>query len=164
MRVLPLAEADRPWVAETCGRYFGGDTVAARGRLHRPSGLPGLVAWDGGVRVGALCYCEEPGGAEVVLLAAEPPGHGAGTALLEALAALGRERGWARLRLMVSNDNTAGLRFYQRRDWDLVALHAGEVERDRRLKPGIPERGLDGIAVKHLLELQRVLAPAGEAG
>ncbi len=74
------------------------------------------------------------------------------------------ERGWVRLWLVVTNDNTPALRFYQGRGWDLVALHAGEAERDRRLKPEIPERGRDGIPIRHLLELRRVLNPAAEAG
>jgi GNAT superfamily N-acetyltransferase len=162
VEVRPLADEDRPWVAEVCRRRFGAETVAARGRLHRPAGLPGLVAWEQGRRAGALCFCEEPGGAELVLLVGEPPGRGAGSALLEALAALGMERGWPRLRLLVTNDNTVALRFYQRRGWELVALHAGEVDRDRELKPEIPERGLDGIPIRHLLELHRGLSPAGE--
>jgi len=159
-----LAEDDRPWVAEACRRDFGGETVVACGRVHHPAQLPGLVAWEAGRRAGALSFREEPGGAEVVLLVGEPPGRGAGSRLLDGLCALGAERGWARLRLLVANDNTPALRFYQHRGWDLVGLHGGEVDRDRRLKPEIPERGLDGIPIRHLLELQRVLAPPGETG
>lgn len=138
--------------------------MAARGRLHWPARLPGLVAWEAGGRLGTLCFSEEPGGAEVVLLVGEPPGRGAGSALLDELCALGAARGWARLRLLVTNDNTAALRFYQRRGWDLVALHRGAVEEDRRLKVEIPRRGMDGIPLRHLLELERPLDPAREAG
>jgi GNAT superfamily N-acetyltransferase len=163
MEVRPLEDTDRAWLAEVCRRHFAADTVTALGRLHRPALLPGLVAWEGGSRVGALSFCEEPGGAEVVLLVGDPPGRGAGGALLGALEALGRDRGWRRLRLAVTNDNTPALRFYQRQAWDLVALHAGAVERDRLLKPEIPQRGVDGIPIRHGLELQRILGP-GEGG
>jgi GNAT superfamily N-acetyltransferase len=160
----PLADADRPWVAELCRRYFGDETVAALGRLHRPAALPGLVAWEAGSRRGAACYREEPAGAEVVLLAADQPGGGIGTALVTALEALADRVGWPRLRLLLTNDNTPALRFYQRRGWNLVALHAGAAESDRRLKPAIPTLGVDGIPIRHLLELERRSGAATEAG
>jgi GNAT superfamily N-acetyltransferase len=133
--------------------------VAARGRLHEPALLPGLVAWEAGQRVGALAWLEGPGGAEVVMLAADPPGRGAGTALLAALEALGRLRGWERLWLSTTNDNTPALEFYQRRGWDLTALHRDAVARDRSLKPGIPATGHRGIPARHALELERRLGP-----
>lgn len=150
-------------MAELCRRNFGADSVAALGRLHHAALLPGLVAWEAERRVGALSFCEETSGAEVVFLAADPPGRGAGSALLAELEALGRQRGWERLRLMVTNDNTPALRFYQRRGWELVALHAGAVGRDRRLKPEIPPRGVDGIPIRHALELRRTLGPGEES-
>jgi len=157
MEIRPVGEGDRPWVAETCRGVFGSALVASRGRLLDPSSLPALVAWEGERRAGILAFGEEPAGAEVVLLAAAPPGRGAGTALLQALEALGRSRGWERLRLYTTNDNTVALRFYQRRGWDLVALHRDAVARDRLLKPEIPETGRDGIALRHALELERRL-------
>jgi GNAT superfamily N-acetyltransferase len=131
--------------------------VVSLGRLFDPARLPGLVAWEAGQRAGVLAFVEEPGGAEVVLVAADPPGRGAGTALLRALEATGGERGWERLRLGTTNDNMGALRFYQRRGWDLVTLHRGAVERDRELKPEIPLLGRDGIALRHTLELERRL-------
>jgi GNAT superfamily N-acetyltransferase len=161
MEVRSLADADRPWVAALCHRHFGGDTVATLGRLHQPALLPGLVAWEAGERVGALCFCEDESGAEVVLLAADGPGRGAGGALLGALEEMGRRQGWERLRLLVTNDNTPALRFYQRRGWDLVALHAGAVERDRLRKPEIPRHGVDGIPLRHALELRLPLDSGG---
>jgi GNAT superfamily N-acetyltransferase len=162
MEIRPTGESDRPWVAEACRAIFGSALVASLGRLIDPASLPGLVAWEGGRRAGMLAFAEEPGGAEVVLLAALPPARGTGTALLQALDALGRTRGWERLRLCTTNDNTAALRFYQRRGWDLVALHRDAVAGDRRLKPGIPETGCDGIALRHALELERRLQPREE--
>lgn len=163
MEVRALEEADRPWVTALCRRLFAGDEVVSLGRALRPAVLPGLVAWERKRRAGVLCYREEPGGAEIVLLAADPPGRGAGGALLASLEAQGRDRGWTRLRLLTTNDNTPALRFCQRRGWDLVALHAGAVAGDRASKPGIPAAGVDGIPLRHLLELERRLGPREES-
>ena len=157
MEVRPAGPADRSWVARCCRRAFGSAEVASRGRLLHADRLPGLIAWEAGRRVGLLSFTEEPGGAEVVVLAADPPGRGAGTALLAALEALGRVRDWERLRLFTTNDNAAALAFYQRRSWDLVALHRDAVAADRRLKPEIPATGQGGIPICHVLELERRL-------
>jgi len=162
MDILPAREADRPWVADLCRRYFGSAEIAAGGRLRPPALLPGLIAWEGGQRLGALAFEVEGGATEVVLLAADPPGRGAGTALLAALEALGALRGWRRLWLLTTNDNTPALRFYQRRGWDVVALHRGAVERDRTLKAEIPAVGHGGIPIRHALELERRLEPREE--
>jgi len=157
MEVRPAGPADRSWVARCCRRAFGSAEVASRGRLLHADRLPGLIAWEAGRRVCLLSFMEEPGGAEVVVLAADPPGRGAGTALLAALEALGRVRDWERLRLFTTNDNAAALAFYQRRSWDLVALHRDAVAADRRLKPEIPATGQGGIPICHVLELERRL-------
>jgi GNAT superfamily N-acetyltransferase len=159
MEVRPATPADVAWIEGCCRRAFGSALVAAGGRLLEPASLPGLIGWEEGRRAGVLAYSPGPGGAEVVLLAAEPPGHGAGTALLAALEALGRRRRWPRLWLVTTNDNTPALRFYQRRGWDLVALHRDAVAADRRLKPGIPRVGHAGIPIRHALELERRLDP-----
>ena len=62
--------------------------------------------------------------------------------------------------LITTNDNVDGLRFYQRRGFHLVELHAGAVDRSREsLKPGIPETGEYGISIRDELELQKPLQP-----
>jgi hypothetical protein len=50
------------------------------------------------------------------------------------------------------------LRFYQRAGFRLTALRAGAVTESRKLKPGIPERGLDDIPITDELELQMDLS------
>ena len=46
---------------------------------------------------------------------------------------------------ITTNDNVDGLRFYQRRRFRLVALHAGAVDRSRAtLKPEIPRSASTG--------------------
>jgi GNAT superfamily N-acetyltransferase len=93
---------------------------------------------------------------EVVSLAADRPGRGAGGALLSWARETATAAGAARLWLVTTNDNVTALRFYQRHGFDLVALHRDAVLRVRALKPRIPEV-IDGIAVRHELELEVLL-------
>jgi hypothetical protein len=60
-----------------------------------------------------------------------------------------------------TNDNLEALRFYQRRGFVLVALHAGAIAESRRLKPAIPLAGRYGIAIRDEIELERRPEPVG---
>ena len=132
--------------------------VASWGRLFDPRRLPGLIAWEGGRRGGRRWSSpRSPAGPR---WCCSPPNPRAGVPARPCCApwrlwpASGAGSGCA---CCTTNDNTAALRFYQRRGWDLVALHRDAVARDRELKPEIPVVGRDGIALRHALELERRL-------
>lgn len=61
------------------------------------------------------------------------------------------------MQVVTTNDNMRALRFYQRRGFRLVALHAGAIERSRALKPEIPATGDHGIPLRDELLLARDL-------
>ena len=76
--------------------------------------------------------------------------------LLEGLEDRARAAGARRIWLITTNENLAALRFFQRRGLDIVAVHRDAVAEARLLKPSIPLR-VDGIPVRHELELERTL-------
>jgi len=119
--------------------------------------LPGLVAEGDGEPAGLLTYRIDGGDCGVVTINAFPRGAGAGTALMEAVAAAARDAGCRRVWLITTNDNLRALRFYQRRGFRLAALHRDALARSRDLKPSIPEVGLDGIPLRDELELELTL-------
>ena len=95
---------------------------------------------------------------EVLTLHAVRQGQGAGSALLDAVVAIARDAGCARLWLVTTNDNVDALRFYQRRGFRLRELRPGAVDQARRdLKPEIPAIGDHGIPIRDELELELVL-------
>ncbi|MGH9295791.1 MAG: GNAT family N-acetyltransferase, partial [Acidimicrobiales bacterium] len=106
---------------------------------------------------GLLCYSIGPQGLEVVTIHALSPGHGAGSALIEAAAELGRREGCSRMWLVTTNDNLGALGFYLRHGMRLVTVHHDAVASARVLKPAIPATGDDGVAVTDEIELERWL-------
>jgi GNAT superfamily N-acetyltransferase len=132
--------------------------VASRGRLQDASILPGFVAEDGGRPVGLATYRVDGDDCELVSINSARERRGAGAALLEAVAGAARAAGCSRVWLITTNDNLHAMRFYQRRGWDLVALHRDAMARSRELKPEIPERGEEGIPIRHELEFELRLA------
>ena len=59
-----------------------------------------------------------------------------------------------RIMVITTNDNLRALRFYQKRRFDIVALHRNALDLARKLKPEIPKKGIDGIPLRHEFELE----------
>ena len=157
VNVRPIEDDEREQIVKILTERWGSPVVVSRGVRHDLSGLPTLVADQDGEIVGIVTYAPGGDSAEITSLDALQPDRGVGTALLDAVIDVGLSRGWGRLWLVTTNDNTHALRFYQRRGWDLVAVHRGAVDDARSAKPEIPETGNDDIAIRHELELELVL-------
>jgi GNAT superfamily N-acetyltransferase len=116
--------------------------------------LPGFVAEHEGRREGVITYQIACGACEIVSIDGDRPGRGVGTALIEAVVAEARRHGCVRVWLVTTNDNLPALRFYQKRGFALVAVHANAVERSRQSKPEIPLIVRDGIPIRDEIELE----------
>ena len=80
--------------------------------------------------------------------------HGVGTALLNMAMSYARNSGITKITLITTNDNLPALRFYQKRGFDMSRLFCNVVDLSRKLKPEIPLFGIDGIPLKHEIELE----------
>ncbi|NGM83398.1 GNAT family N-acetyltransferase [Paenibacillus sp. 7124] len=137
---------------------LSGPLMVSRGKVHRLEELPGCCAEDeDGNLLSAIFYHVRNGECEIVSLESRTMNIGAGTRLIEAVIARARAEGWARVWLITSNDNTKAVRFYQKRGFDLKAVHRDAITEARKLKPSIPLIGNDGIPIRHELELEYLL-------
>lgn len=133
-----------------------GTVIATQGELVDLAAVPALVAEIDGEPAGMLTWRHDRSGLGIEVLGLEAwiPDRGVGAALLRAIRAEGRRSGAERLWLITNNDNTDAMRFYQRRGWDLVAVHRGGADRSRAVKPSIPRLGDHVIPVHHEVELE----------
>lgn len=159
--VRRLTAEDVTWVRELFTERWGGVVSVSRGVAHDTTALPGFVALLDGERAGVATYRIAGRECELVTLDSVREGAGAGSALVDAVAGAARAAGAVRLWLVTTNDNLRALRFYQRYGFDLVAVHRDAVARSRELKPSIPEIGLDGIPIRHEIELELPSNPGG---
>jgi ribosomal protein S18 acetylase RimI-like enzyme len=155
--IRPLADSDRDWVARLITEHWASSRVVSRGRVHDVRGLPGFVATQDGERVGVLTYRVEGDECEIVTLNSLSEGKGVGSALIDAASSVAHRAGCRRLWLITTNDNVSVLRFYQKRGFVLVAIHRNAMDEVRRLKPGTPLVGLDGIPLRDEIELEMLL-------
>ncbi len=138
--------------------HWGDEAMVDRDRVFYPAEHPAFLAEEAGRAVGVITYDIKDGQCEVTSLNSLRPGQGIGGALIEAVTAEARRAGCWRMWLLTTNDNLAGLQFYQKRGYRLVALYPGAVDRARALKPGIALLGESGIPIRDELELELELA------
>ena len=154
--VKPLGAAEREWSNAFLLDSWGGVVARRYELVDRPSCLASsrsstTTVW------GLATYAVRGDECELVTIDSLREGIGVGRALLDAVRAAAAEAGCRRLWLVTTNDNVRALKLYQRWGMDLVALRRDAVTEARTLKPAIPERGVNGIPLKHELELELLL-------
>ena len=155
MIVRAATAADASRLAALIEADGGGPTMVVDDIERRLADRPALIAEEGGGLVGYLVHepaagtDREDGTTEILALAAHPPGHGVGRALVEALGGLGP------LVVVTTNDNLDALAFHQRFGFRIVAVRPGAVDRSRLVKPTIPTVGERGIPLHDELVLCR---------
>jgi len=169
-RVRPAGAADRPWIAAVIAGAWASTRIVTRGRVYDALACPALIAeidgeeraetgaQDGAQmtdrRAGLLTYHLDGDACEILSLNSTREGHGAATVLLARAAELARAAGCRRVWLITSNDNLPALGFYQRRGFELVAVHRRGIDQARLVKPEIPPIGLFGIPLRDEIELE----------
>ncbi|MBM3287342.1 MAG: GNAT family N-acetyltransferase, partial [Candidatus Eisenbacteria bacterium] len=127
IRVRRIAERDREAVKRILFRRWGPPGVVSRGRLHAAHEHAGFLAEEGARIVGLVTYETRRGRCEVVSLDALRRGGGIGTRLLAAVERRARSLDCREVWLITTNDNLRALRFYQRRGYEIRAVHSGSL-------------------------------------
>jgi ribosomal protein S18 acetylase RimI-like enzyme len=152
--VREVAPSDLPWIRRLLRERWGSTRIVSRGLVHEADRLPGYVAEREAERVGLLTYRKSEGTCEIVTLDSLVENRGVGTALVDAIRANAALHGCRRLWLVTTNDNLPAIRFYQSRGFTVAAIREGAIAEARRLKPEIPELGVDGVPIRDEIELE----------
>ena len=151
-----LTQEDLPRLRQFWIEHWGGEDMITRGNVYRPEQLEGFVVEDGdrGAWIGLLTFFIKAGECEVTSLDSLRAGQGIGSRLIDEAVKEARARKCKRLFLITTNDNLNALGFYQKRGFELVAVYRGAVNESRKIKPGIPLVGMDGIPLRDEIELE----------
>lgn len=156
--IRPLDTDDRNWVAHFLDEHWSSTKIVSRGRAYYAHLLPGFAAEmtnapDDAPPAGLVTYNIEGDQCEILTLDSLQPGMGVGSALIDAVKAAASEAGCKRVWLITTNDNIEALKFFQQRDFALVAVHTGALAEARKLKPQIALVGKHSIPLRDEIEL-----------
>jgi len=152
-----LTQSDLPRLRQFWKENWGDEFVIAHGVIYHPDTLDGFVAFDAGEWIGEITFHFSGNDCEIVSLDSLRQGQGIGTLLIDKVIEEASARGCQRIFLITTNDNLNALGFYQKRGFELVAVHRGAVNESRKVKPGIPLIGNDGIPLRDEIELEMSL-------
>ncbi len=157
INIRPLAREDLPRVRKFWKDRWGDEFVVAHGVVYHPDLLDGFLAWEGGEIIGLITLAHSDEGCEIVSLDSLREDKGIGTALIEKVIEAARAKGCKRLFLITTNDNLRALGFYQKRGFEISAIHRGAVNESRKIKPSIALVGENGIPLRDEIELEMLL-------
>jgi N-acetylglutamate synthase-like GNAT family acetyltransferase len=154
LEIREINPQDREWITQLLTEHWGSKVVISREQMHDATKLPGFIVLHKKSPVGLVTYHLEGEACEVVTLDSWQENIGVGTILIEAVKKVARKAGCSRLWLITTNDNLHALGFYQKRGFHLVAVHANALAESRKIKPSIPEIGMQGIPLRDEIELE----------
>ena len=152
-----LTQSDLPRLRQFWRENWGDEFLIAHGVIYYPDTLDGFVAFDAEEWIGEITFHLSGIDCEIVSLDSLRQGQGIGTRLIDKVLEEARTKSCQRIFLVTTNDNLNALGFYQKRGFELVAIHRGALNESRKVKPGIPLIGNDGIPLRDEIELEMSL-------
>ncbi len=134
-----------------------GDSLLMHGKVWMLGEYKAIAAKRGDMLLGMVTYAFDKNTLLVLTLDNFSEEKGIGGRLLDAVSERGRAQGATLIRVMTTNDNTPSLRYFQLLGFKLVAFYPGAITNYRVFVPSLPETGVDGIAVRDALELEKPL-------
>ena len=156
MSLRQLTLDDLPRLRQFWIEHWGSEEMVSRGKVYRPQQLEGIVLDEDDEWLGLLTFCINDD-CEVTSIDSLREGQGIGTMLLNKAVEVARARECNRIFLITTNDNLNALGFYQKRGFELVTIHRGAINESRKIKPGIPQIGMNNIPLRDEIELEMSL-------
>ncbi len=154
-----MQDNDREQVAMFIeGHWFGRDVIA-HGQRFFPHEEEGFIERRDNKIVGLLTFRVNGHGMEILTVNSTLEGMGIGTSLMLSAIDEARKRGCDKVSLATTNDNIKGLRFYQRIGFRITKVNVGGIDTARKLKPNIPKKGDDEIAIHDEIIMELPLKP-----
>ncbi|MBQ6594431.1 MAG: GNAT family N-acetyltransferase [Clostridia bacterium] len=154
MDIFRIDQADRKEIDDHIIRQWFSLRMVVHGESIDLGTADGWYAYQDGEVVGSITYRVFGDVMEILSLDSLNEHHGTGTTLLDTAVSYARDSGISKIILITTNDNLQALRFYQKRGFDMARLFCNAVDQARKLKPEIPLFGMDGIPLKHEIELE----------
>ena len=152
MEIRPVDQKNRAQIDAFITHHWFTLQMVVHGESIDLGSADGFYALDNEI-IGLITYRLLGSEIEILSLDSIHENLGVGTTLLNEVIQKAREIGSSQIKLFTTNDNLHALRFYQKRGFNMVKLHLNAVDQSRKIKPEIPLIGIDGIPIRHEIEL-----------
>jgi N-acetylglutamate synthase-like GNAT family acetyltransferase len=150
---------DAEWIKSIYIQYWGGDFVVSRGKVIKIEEFNGgYIAEQRNKKSGLVTYKINGSELEITGLVSTDEKKGIGTALVNCVITLAKQKGIKRVCLVTTNDNLNALGFWQKRGFKLIKIYPNSMEATRKLKPSLPLIGENGIPLHDEIELEMPLS------
>jgi ribosomal protein S18 acetylase RimI-like enzyme len=145
---------DKTWIDALIRKHWGDNYIAVHNDIYVPGELKGFTAINNDVKVGLITYVMKGGKVEIVSLNSEIEHIGVGAHLIDLVKNEAKIYKCSIMWLITTNDNINAIEFYKKRGFILTRINKGAVDLSRKLKPGIPLFGENGIPIQDELVFQ----------
>jgi ribosomal protein S18 acetylase RimI-like enzyme len=134
--------------------HWGGEVVVLHGDVIGYNQVEGFIYDDW---IGLLTFIIRGDECEIISLDSLQAGKGIGTELMNEAIREAKRKKCRRVSVITTNDNLRALGFYQRRGFELVAIHRGAIHESRKIKPSISLIGENNIPLRDEIELELLI-------
>jgi GNAT superfamily N-acetyltransferase len=152
--IRALDPTDKDWVNSFIKSRWNDYFVVSRGVIHFPADLPGFIAIENNEHIGLITYNLVNKDCEIVTLDSLHENSGIGTKLILEVIDIAQKNGCEKIWLVTTNDNTRAIDFYRNRGFGICAVHKNALQKSRKLKPSIPQMGINGIPIEDEIEFE----------
>lgn len=156
--IKEITNHERNFITDYLSEEWGSSIIVTRGKIHNVNNLSGFIALIDGKIKGIVTYSIIESECEIVSLNSLLENQGIGTLLLNKVTEKAKSDKCRRVWLITTNDNIEAIRFYQKRGYDMAAMHRNAIIESRKIKPQIPLKGFDEIPIKHEIEFELIVA------
>lgn len=154
MEYVPICSQNRQQINAFIAERWLSAKMIIRGEIVDMSKADGIIATNSDKIAGVLTYVINDGTCEITSLDSLQEGRGIGTALVNKVINIAKEKKCGRIIVVTTNDNINAIRFYQKRGFDMARLYHNALDISRKLKPEIPLIGENNIPLKHEIEFE----------
>ena len=137
--------------------HWGSSEMVISSGIYQCENLNGFIYEEDQQIIGLVTYVMKIDEIEIISLDSIHEGKGIGTALIEKVENLAKQKQIKIITLVTTNDNLNALRFYQKRGYRITSIIPNAVNEARKIKPSIPLTGNYGIPLNDELELNKII-------
>lgn len=159
MSIREINEENREKVVSFFREHWGSSEMVISSGIYQCEKLNGFIFEDNKQIICLVTYVikDYENEIEIISLDSLSEGKGIGSALIEKVENIARQKQIHIVSLITTNDNLNALKFYQKRGYRIISVISDAVNKARKLKPSIPLIGNDGIPLKDELILKKII-------